>query len=760
MDCPRTIDPWRALRHTASPALEPTLGLLAGVVYGLQVSWHPLSLVMLLLALGLALAGRPGRVIAGVACGLLIATLKPLVEPSWDTRRPVEVVGVVHSHPLLRSDELFFRVDVQFWRQRDVIAVESFELQVVMPPSEAQPVIGTKLRLKGHVRRSKGFNNRPETKPGPWRMRLKSPRFLTVVAPPRPLLRVAGALRRVVEEALAKLEVDSGPGVALTRALLLGDRSQLPRAWEQTLRRCGLGHLLAVSGLHVGLVAVLLFLVSRPLSMGARLLPAALGITIYLLLVGPLPSVSRAAAMGLLGLGAFALQRPPQGLNALMCCVAVWIAHHPSIVTHLGFQLSVAATAGILVLLPAFVHRWHYLPPSIRGALAVSVAAQLVTMPIFAPLSGGIHPLSPLYNLIAIPWLTVCLVTGVIATFAMVLAGVDLGLGCLLDWVVMPLQLLADLGPLAGSLVPIDLSPWSAGVVAALAAAWGLWPARVAKWVLVIWCLVQTGAAGSSDPELVVLDVGQGDAVVVHDGRRAVLIDGGGWPHGDLAGRVLVPALAGLGIRHLDAVMLTHPDTDHCRGLVGLSRYVAIRELWMGPGWLDERCVAELLAAKTHRWRVLWGGESARVGRWKLRVLHPRAGARRGSNDRSLVVMAEALGHRVLLTGDVEASGERQMVAGLERRGQSLRADVLKVAHHGSKTSTTESFLRAVSPRIAIVSCGFRNRFGHPHPKILERLRAVRAHVLRTDLMGMIRLRFRPGEPIYIERPYQPLLTP
>jgi competence protein ComEC len=287
-----------------------------------------------------------------------------------------------------------------------------------------------------------------------------------------------------------------------------------------------------------------------------------------------------------------------------------------------------------------------------------------------------------------------------------------------------------------------------------LAAAW--WPRRVLPPVvgmLVILSFVTR--LGEPVLEIRMIDVGQGDAILLRDGRRGVLIDGGGWPRGDIAARVLAPAIAAAGLQRLDAVVLTHPDRDHCAGLESLARRITWDEIWMGPGWLGEPC-AEALLRRAPRWRPLWRGRRAAVGRWRFEVLHPAPGERLERNDRSLVIVAEAAGHRLLLTGDVEAAGERRM---LQRDRQRLAAGILKVAHHGSKTSTTERFLRAVQPRLALISAGRRNPYGHPSHEVTARLRSEGVWVLRSDELGQVRIRLSAGRPPRVELPAVPRAT-
>ncbi len=288
------------------------------------------------------------------------------------------------------------------------------------------------------------------------------------------------------------------------------------------------------------------------------------------------------------------------------------------------------------------------------------------------------------------------------------------------------------------------VSPAAAGPLLAAAAALSLSrPRRCGALLPAALAVVLLAGRAAPGPELQLLDVGQGESVLLRDGARAVLVDGGGWRYGDLGGRVVMPALAALGVRRLQAVVLSHPDLDHCQGIVDLLSYVPVAEIWTAPGWRDSRCVRELLVAPGVRLRVLWAGEAARAAGWSFDVLHPPAGDRRRGNDRSLVLAARAGGSTVLLTGDIEAAAERRL---LRRWGGSrLRADVLKVAHHGSRTSTTAALLAAVEPRLALVSCGPGNRYGHPASEVVARLRRSGALVLRTDRSGAVAVRPEPG---------------
>lgn len=751
----------------SAPLALPAAGLLLGTcLAGSLESVSPVRLVLLAL-LGLALRRRPGIFVAALALGLLNAGARwtgPERElATLELSRPLELSGRVVSHPVPDGDGgVLFRVEARQLVQGGRPLRAARDVWVVVPGEDKRPDLGSTVRLRGYLRRSPGYGNSPSPRPGPWRMRLKSNRFLHVESSPSPWMRLGNRLRHRTEaafEGAASAKPESG-GLALARALLLGERRDLPLAWRQTLRRLGLVHLLAVSGLHVAILAFLALAAASPLPRGPRYVAALLAVALYLMLIGPRPAVLRAAVMGLVALAALLAERPPQAVNALALCVAALVLEDPAIVADLGFQLSAAATAGIVVLAPVYQQRWTLLPMALRAPLAATLAAQLATWPLLVPLTGVVHPAAALYNLAAIPWLGLFLAAAfpwlLVAGVSPVLAA---DLVSVLDVLAWPLEALASLPPAPADLRPLTLSAGALTCLAAVLGAAGCRPRRAATAALLVLLLALQGAPGEPPaPRLVVFDVGQGDAVLLADGPRAVLVDGGGWRHGDLGGRVLLPALARAGVSRLEAVMMTHADVDHCGGLADLVHYLPVREVWTARPDPEQGCAERLLAAPGPRPRVLRPGDRLEVGRWRLHVLHPEAGDRGKSNDLSLVVAAELPGFlespRVLLTGDLEAAGERLL---LRRYGpEVLSADVLKVAHHGSKSSTTASWLKAVDPRIALVSVGRDNTYGHPHPAVLARLARRGSRVLRTDLSGRIDLTFHPNGRIVFALPYAP----
>ncbi len=616
-----------------------------------------------------------------------------------------------------------------------------------------EPPAGRAFAARGQLDQGPLFFNGGPVRSSPLRLRVKSRRLIRFDA---------GEDWRRRFHALGLDRREDSDGVALARALALGDSSGLDRPIVQALRRAGLGHLLALSGLHVGLVGVMALWLGR-FAIGWRSAPwlwwlpalAALG---FVALVGARPALARSSCMAVASCLAMTGGRRPQAWNALALALALLVAWEPSLVGTLGLWLSSAATAGLLF--EARLGRGGALVRTLR----LSLAAQLATLPWTAPHFALLTPAAALHNLWGVPW----------AAAFLGLAIIWLALGALwpdggamlepaLNVAAEPLRWAARLRAGPWWSVPTTLSVVPAAVCS------GLGLLALARRGPVRWVAVAAAAAtvavsfapegpSSRYPELVMLDVGQGEAMLLRDGRRAVLIDGGGWAFGDFGGRVLLPALARLGVRRLDAIVLTHPDVDHCAGLVDVTAYFRVEELWSASGWPAAGCATELIVATGLRWRPMWAGRRRQVGRWRVDVLHPGPGSRGGGNDRSLVLRVEALGFRALLTGDLEASGEQRLVRRWTR--EELAADLLKVGHHGSKSSSTALLLEQVSPRLGWISAGRGNRYGHPHPSVVRRLETAGARLLRTDRDGQLQLWIDRSGTAHLTTPVAPASRP
>ncbi len=713
----------------------------------------PSSSIALLVALGaagLALGRRVGALLVWLALGAIWAQVR-WVGPrqaflALDPARPVTLAGEVAGCWAVDEDGLAAWLDVDDVRQGKALRAAAARVRVHLPAEMAPPACGGGLTVRGYLRPPRVYRNGTVTEVGTWSLWAKSATLAEITAEPDALSRAAIAARQRLfpPPQIEAEEHEPRPGLRLARALLLGDGAALPPEQREAMRRVGLAHLVAVSGLNVGMVASVFLLALLRAPRGLRLAGTLAGVLAYSLLVGPLPSLLRAVLMAGAVLGALLLRRLPAALNGLAVSCLLLVLLDPSWVDDLGFQLSVAATAGLLALAVPLRERFRRLGV-FAAPLAVTLAAQLATLPWALASFGRISLISPLANLIAVPWSALALVVTLLwALLRLAIgAGAD-ALLAVLDLLARPLAWLEQLPASGWITLPLQAPWWAAWTVALSLVScalmprprWTLAARAVAVAAVLWWC---GPSAPSAVPELVMLDVGQGDALLLRDGDATLLVDGGGWRRPGFGGRVLLPALAALGVRRLDVLAVTHADRDHCGGAVDLLRELPVGQVWAPSGIASTGCGAGLHVRGTP-YVELAAGDAARVGRWRLRVLGPERDGEGPDNHRSLVLLAETFARRVLLTGDLDAAGEEAL---LRRWGApALACDVLKVAHHGSPSSTISPFLRAADPRLALISVGTGNAYGHPSPKVLAALERRTILVRRTDLDGMVRLTF------------------
>ncbi len=534
------------------------------------------------------------------------------------------------------------------------------------------------------------------------------------------------ALRQRLRGALGRLHLAKGPVLA---ALTVGDGSAVAPEEMARYRRTGTLHLLVVSGLHVGIVTALGFLlgrgIGRVVGVAANTAGVALALVLaaaYLLLAGAGLSVLRATVMSAAALLALAAGRtsPPSAIFA--CALAAVLLLDPLAPLAAGFWLSfgaVAALVGFFACRPG----WR---SKVRGAFV----AQLVMVAAFAPavvvLTGLLHPLGLVVNLVAVPAVS-------LAVLPLALAGVALLATPLGPWLLIgadfAMTVVDTVLAVSDRLPPVhvaDIGAWwiwlvlVGGACLLPVARLALLALGSAAAVVLLPPLLARTALPAGQVRLTVLDVGQGTAALVETAHHRLLYDAGPsfLTGGDMGDRVVLPALRGLGYRRLDLVVVSHADLDHAGGVSSVVAEVAVGGLLGGeavPG-LDVRpCTAGT------KWR--WDGV-------EFAVLAPPAGHRRRGNDASCVLLIDTGRARALLPGDIERGVEAQLALSA--------VDFLLLPHHGSATSSSPGFVAAARPRIAVVANGFGNRFGHPHPTVVARYRAAGAHIVSTAVSGAL----------------------
>ncbi len=582
-------------------------------------------------------------------------------------------------------------------------------------------------------------------------------------SPALPLRKWVWTLQARLGEHIDRLfSQDSAP---LLRGVLLGLRAGIPRDTLEAFSRSGVIHILAVSGLHVGFVllifwglAALLRLPRRPFT-----LFVLAGVWFYALLTGLKPPVIRAATMASLFLVARLLDRPTRGENLLAAAGLLILIVRPGDLFLIGFQLSFAAVAGILYLFPKFKSLFLSMPLLKRGyrfravrylleLTAVSLAAQLGTLPFAAVYFGRVSLVAFLSNLLIVPviFLVVCGAFLALAVSALSwTAAVPLALAVsgLVRFILSATDWLAGL-PFASidqiyAPVPALMLAY---VLLVMVLEWRNRPLR--RWLVLAALLVanvmvwQGVQNGGRHLRVTFFDVGQGDAALIEfPTKQTLLIDAGPLQPTDSGERILLPALRHKSIDSLDAVLLTHPHADHIGGLRSLIRTLKIGNILVADTVYHSTLFRRLLRQArerriaiqiVRRGQVLRDFAPAQV--WIMGPSPAEARGQKQLNHASLVVKVVYGQTSFLFTGDTERRGEMQTLP----FANLLQADVLKVGHHGSKTSSDIEFLRRVRPQVALLSYAGLNRYGFPDSGVVSRLHRLQSEVLSTAHHGAV----------------------
>ncbi|RKQ86499.1 competence protein ComEC [Solirubrobacter pauli] len=582
---------------------------------------------------------------------------------------------------------------------------------------------------------------------------------------------VAGALDGVRRRAEAGLTQRLGASEsALLRGMVLGADERLTPEVKEDFQRSGLAHILAVSGQNVMLLAILVIAAATLLGLPirTRLVIAALAIALYVPLTGAGPSIQRAGVMGIAGLVAALAGRPTQRWYALLLAAAATLALNPRTVQEPGWQLSFAAVAALLAgFTPLSEAFKRHLPDPVAEATALTLAATIGTAPLMALHFEAISLAALPANLLAAPAIAPVMWLGVIAcAAAQVAAPLATPFALLTAPLLVYVQHVARLTastPLSvveiHASAPLVLAGWAALALALLAAAAlrrgsGRPPGRrlrvvpAAAGLVVAVTAAATATAltrqGGAPPppgvlRVTFLDIGQGDATLIELDGTAVLVDTGK-PDGPILER-----LRKAGVDRLDALMLTHAETDHegaAPAVIAEHRPRLIVD--GGAGWSSR--VQRALAR--HTVHAPAAGETITLGGLRFRVLWPPrrpAGWRATGdpNDNALVMRLEAEGVSVFLSADAESP----VLSGLALSP----VDVLKVPHHGSADPGLPSLLERLRPRIAAIEVGQENTYGHPAPSTTRALAAAVKTVVRTDRDGTVRLHADDGR-LWVER--------
>ena len=569
---------------------------------------------------------------------------------------------------------------------------------------------------------------------------------------------------------------------AIVTAVLIGDRAGLDRETTERLQQGGIYHVIAISGGNIAVLTAALLLALRVAGAGGRLaaLLAIVCLLAYGQVVAPEASVTRAVFASVVFLAARAVEHRTDPLNTLALAAGCLVAADPRSLVDPGFQLTFGATAGLLVGLPRLM-AWAggdgESPPVVRfllvpaaGLFAATICAELALFPIGALHFSRVTLAGLVLNFAAIPLMSITQLTGMAAvgltavnstaaeaagwTAHVAAAGIVESTRVLvsapwLSWRLPAPGLAVVAVYYTGWVVLLSTAPGRharrAGVALVATSAAAMLAAPIPGWTG--WsgadaCALLPPASGGAKPLRVdFLDVDQADATLVRfpDGR-SLLVDAAGQVRGraDVGGRVVVPATWALGVRRLDYLAITHGHPDHLGGGGAVLRDLRPREVWEGIAVPSSEPLAELRAgarAVGAMWRTFSAGDVEYVGGVHVQVVHPPPAdweRPRVRNDDSLVLELRYGDVSVVLPGDIEAGVEGAIGAALAPAVWR----VVKVPHHGSRTSSSPGFVEALRPVLAVVSAGRDHAFGHPHPEVVARYEAAGAVVLATGEEG------------------------
>lgn len=721
-------------------------------------------------------AGRAALALAWLAAGFYWAAalahvrMGEALPVEWEGR-DIEIVGVVASLPQPYERSVRFDFDVEHVLTRYAIVPPHIALtwwgraphdsDALLPQVRA----GERWKFTVRLKRPHGTANPHGFDYEAWLLE-RGIRATGHVRPRGSAERLAAMVQRpgywiesIREQVRARIlaALAGRPYAGVIAALVMGDQRAIPAAQWQTFTRTGVNHLMSISGLHVtmvsGLAYALAFALWRRSARLTLMLPAAkaavlagaLAAFIYTLLAGFAVPAQRTLYMIWVVALALWLGMGSSASVVLAAALFVVVLLDPWAVTSAGFWLSFGAVAAILFASVNRIARAHWAHTWARTQGAVTIAL----LPLLLALFQQVSLISPVANALAIPVISL-----VVVPLALVGS-------------VLPFDAVLHLAHFITALCTVALEWMSAlphavwqqhappqwAIVAALAGTlWLIVPRGVpGRWLGAVACLplflILPLAPRVGELRVAVLDVGQGLAVVLQTADHALVYDTGPayGPAADGGNRVIAPYLRATGVRSLDGLIVSHDDGDHTGG--ALSVLQALPVGWLASS-LSDMDPLPLVANDAFR---CFAGQTWEWDGVHFAVLHPERASydrRARNNDRGCVLRVTAPGGTVLLPADVERRVEETLVS----TGQDLSAKLLIAGHHGSRTSSTPAFLDAVRPTAVIFAAGYRNRFGHPHPEVVERYRALGSDLYRTDADGAVLVSIPPDGEMVIER--------
>ena len=773
--------------------LNFSLGIILGHFFHVSVQIIPLGIAtsLLLAAIIVSLGFNRGFAFTGLLASFLLGFFwitsaqshfqKQTISLPSRIRNPIGLIGVLSSAQEIQHNRIRWILKSEYILSQDSILPVRAKLLVSSKDTTLRAQTGQRVFIRGYLSKPPGKRN-----PGgfDYRSYLARQNISAIFYPKKGdpvrvlssnhvgLFRtdLVASLRnnfsRQITHHLGQTEE-----AFLLKGLLLGQRGQIDREIQQRFARTGVIHVLAVSGLHVGFILLLLlgFFSILRLPEIPRTILVILALIFYASLTGGKPPVVRASLMATIILLGYLLQRRSNVVNSLAVAALILLMVNPFMLFDAGFQLSFLAVLGIVLFYNRLMNFFQFSPQNgfqrflkmkLLPLLIVSFAAQLGTLPLTLYYFHRLPTYALLANLVVVPLVFVIVALG----FALITLGPLLPfLGSLLAWPVKTLltfliQFVTLFSGLPGSAIESfgHLSLWY--LMAYFILLGIIWyaenPRRVRQLalsmilLLVIWYSADTLSHLQPTVKVTFLDVGQGDGSVVEfpDGHFLTIDTGPRTESFDSGERIVFPFLRYEGCHRLDAIMISHHHEDHVGGAPFLLAHLPVKAVWDNGDSLDNaiyrlyrndirqrQIPIRAVSAGFHT--LNWHGASIWIF-YPLKTSH-KAGiidSSDSANNHSIVAKIRFGNRSFLFTGDIERQVEDKLI----QYGNLLKSDVLKVPHHGSKTSSTLEFLQSVHPHYAVISVGAHNHFNQPSREVLERLKKLNILTLRTDKKGAI----------------------
>lgn len=553
---------------------------------------------------------------------------------------------------------------------------------------------------------------------------------------------------------------------AILAGMLFGGYGGIPQEIVADFATTGIVHILSVSGSHialvVGVITAIGAIVTKRIPLPPKVVPlfAALFVTGYAVFCGLTPPVLRSLVMGLIALLAVYFEREKDASNALLVSALGMVSYQPALLYDLSFQLSFASTAGLVFLNhKTTVTLLKILPSWLAKLSAVTISAQLGVLPFIAWYFNSFSLSSLLANVVIVPMIEGLVILGlggamagfiipgmgkIIMVFCSLLIGTVIQCNQWLAAVPWAKVYIPGIG-LAGGLIYYIFLAWVYGYkpknMLSLTELVKKWPRCTSGIIVIILSSIFIYNVYPRPMQVHFIDVGQGDAtLIVSPHGRGILVDTGGIVGDsrndfDVGARVVAPYLKHYGVLTLDYLLLTHGHADHAGGAAGVARLIPVKTAMLPREEYSQAIRSFVRAASGSVVLSVNEGQIIELDGIFLRVIYgPSNSSLRRNNEVSSVVQVRYGQHSFLLTGDLESKGEEAILLS----GQDISSTVLKVGHHGAKTSSSVEFLEKVAPPYAVISVGADNHFGHPHRETIQRLWGQQSKIYRTDQQGAI----------------------